>query len=100
VSSGRGRPVCGDRASARSLGGAAVVRDSPPLATGRVLGSETQRGIGPVVSALDLVVLDLVGRHPFLSVDNAGCRSRSRRELDAQEAGSPGVTRPDAPRTG
>jgi len=55
-------------ASGCSMRGASIVRHSAPPATGRVLRSETQCGIPLVVSALDLVMLDLVGRHPFLSV--------------------------------
>jgi hypothetical protein len=93
-----------------ALGGStidtSVTRARAGSAASEVLRPDRSHGAVPVVSALDLVVLDLVGRHPFLFVDTLadvlgrevhGVRTRqaalSSRE---REQDLPGIGRDDA----
>ena len=68
------------------MSGASVGRASARSATRGGLGSHGPNGV-PVVSGLDLAVLDLVGRHPFLSVDTlAAVLGREIRWVRARRA--------------
>jgi hypothetical protein len=62
--SGVRKPVSGG-----STISASVARATTGSATDGLVRTDTSHGVVPVVSGLDLVVLDVVGRHPFLSVD-------------------------------
>ena len=80
--SGVRKPVSGG-----SMSGASVARASAGSASSGVLRSNRQDGAVPVASALDRVVLDLVGRHPFLSVDTlAAVLDRDVRWVRARRA--------------